>query len=133
MNNAAVDIKDYLVTGALGVFAAPTGWSINIGTIPSNPDTTISVIEVGTRKIQTLGRTIEAEVGSIQIRVTSNYYVTAYAKAADIINYLKNGYNCSINSTVYKKFENFEGPVFYAKDEENRYVWLIDFEYVRQA
>jgi hypothetical protein len=49
MIDPAEAVKGFLVTAGVGVFAAPTGWSIHIGALPESPDTAILVNMTGGR------------------------------------------------------------------------------------
>lgn len=45
--DVASGIKDILVSAGIGIFAAPTGWSIAISKEPATPDTAITIYNTG--------------------------------------------------------------------------------------
>ena len=81
MSSPASDIAQLLAENSVGDFAGVAGWAIYVGKEPSAPDDVLTVYDTG-------GSSADDENGlyypSIQIRVRSNSYLSAYAKAEEV-------------------------------------------------
>lgn len=78
----AKDIADMLVSSGVGVFAAESGWSINVSREPVSPDTAITIYDTGG------GPDVNVDINmrqpTIQVRVRGYDYPEAYAKHEEI-------------------------------------------------
>lgn len=87
MDAPEVSVKDILEEANVGVFAAPSGWSLNIGRLPVTPETAIACVVTGG---QSPWPHLLLNFPSIQVLVrgAKNGYMTAQSKAREVVDTL---------------------------------------------
>lgn len=81
MRSTAHDIALYLEAQGFGTFAGTTSWAINVSREPNSPDDAITVYDTGGGEALP---DITLYEPTIQVRVRSQSYTDAYAKAEAI-------------------------------------------------
>lgn len=87
LTDPSIGVKDLLVAGGIGVFGNTTGWSINIGGWPDNPDTAILINMAGGRSPFPHLRLNFPSV-HIQVRGAKGGYAAAFIKMQSIVDVL---------------------------------------------
>lgn len=132
MNAPSIDIKDLLVTGSLGTFAATSGWGIYIGGEPPSPDTCITIYDTGGPAPQPRAA-LDRPDFQIRVRGAQDGYNTAWDKANDIKNYLLGLAQQTVNSNLISGFIATSDVAFVARDEgKNRPIFTVNFRCTRQ-
>jgi len=137
MNPPAEDIKDILVTAAVGTFAATTGWGIFIsqeptGTEGAGPDTAITIYDTPGSPADTLNN-IRVDDFSVQVRVrgAKNDYTAAWAKMEAIVAALNQQRNVITGSTRYASIYRAGTAQFIKRDDQNRPIFTCNFAGLR--
>ncbi len=131
MNPTSVDIKDLLVIGAHGVFAATTGWSIHIGVEPDNPDTTITLYDTPAEPANPKFL-LDFPRWQIRVRGTGNSYPTTYAKALQIRDALLGLPSQTLGGTVYVGIYLVNDIFFLQQDKASRPIFVSNWRAFRQ-
>ena len=79
----AEGLKDLLVAAGVGVFKAETGWTIQIGREPTEPDTAISIWETGGFPPSSAWL-LDFPTAQIRVRGARNGYQAARSKMRDV-------------------------------------------------
>ena len=126
MNPVSVDIKNVLVNNSIGIFQSSTGWSINIGSEPTSPHTTITIYDTGGSLDYTLDRSDNpTQHSSFQIRVRSKNYLAAYAKALEIGQLLDKTATFSTGDVTYYLIQRTSDTFFLGRDDNSRNIFTI--------
>lgn len=136
MNPVSVDIKDLLVANSIGVFAATTGWSIQISTEPTDPDTVITIYDLyGASPTMVMDPTKHAiHYDNFQVRVRALNYNEGYQKQKDIWKLLKQRRwtvvavdSADLDVRYMGVFA--VGDIQWLKsDEQNRHIWVAGYQ-----
>lgn len=126
----SIDVKDVLVSAGVGVFAAVTGWSINIGTEPVSPDTAITVYDTGGADPDPKWL-LEFPTFQVRIRGSEGGYVLAYTKAKEIKDALLGFPTQVVNNTVYAGIWAVSDITHIGADQE-RPIFVINFRTARE-
>ena len=120
MNSPATDLASLLATAAIGTFAGITGWSIYVNREPNDPDSTITLYDVGGTTIDGLCDTERNDDFRIQVRVRNNSYTTAYQKALAVEAVLDVVAQETIDSTYYNVIYRIDLISSLGQDEKDR-------------
>ena len=131
MKSPAQDVAQLIVNGGLGVLGADRGWSINIGWLPEQPDTTIVVYDMpGGESMDGDG---DLYTSVVQVRVAARDYGVAYSKAFDVQRLLVDVLGVTVNSTRYVSIEPNDTPTATAKTDTNITPVVQNFTVMRQV
>lgn len=115
----SIDVKDLLETAGIGTFAATSGWALAISREPEDPDTTVTVYDVG-------GLTPDPkwllDYPSVQVRVrgSPNGYVAGMRKAIDVKDALLGVTPQVINGNNIRGIVAIGDIAFISYDEQRR-------------
>ena len=128
-DSAAKAIADRLAAQGYGTLAGQSGWGIFIGGEPSKPDTCITLYDTGGTSPNQ-----EAELYDplLQIRVRAHDYGDGYNKAASIRDYLFQLTGATIGNWYYTGFWLVNDIQPIKKDENNRWVFTVNFRLMKQ-
>lgn len=133
MNSPAYDIADYL--SEISSLALTKGTDVFVGTEPTSPDDCVTVYDTNTGApgLTTDPDETRVEYPSIQVRVRNNAYDSCWSLADEIKNTL-HGLNKLIqNETTYLGMWCASGPFNMGKDGNNRTIFVVNFDIVRQV
>lgn len=125
------DIKDLLVAAGVGIFAAETGWSINISKEPTKPDTAITIYPTGGTDPNPK---FILDHPSVQVRVRGGIkdYNAGYAKAQAIKDALLGLPSQTVDGTVIVGVWMISDIAFLRYDDNDRPLfttnWRLDRE-----
>lgn len=143
MNAASEDVKDRLVAGGLGVFASQTDgtFGIFIGHEPTTPDTTITIYDTGAPfPGYYLDRAHPpTDFSTFQIRVRDQQYLDSHKKIKDVDDFLSQiasfnvpGVDVGELNVRYSSILKTSGPLFLEKDNNDRFIWVANFQVFRE-
>lgn len=125
----AVLVKDVLVAGGLGTFNATSGWSLTIGMMPDNKDQCIMLSDTFGTEHPYLDRAITPmRRENVQVQVRCMGYAAMYAKAMDIIDYLRTNVPSGCLGIHMRN-----GPIWLGFDDKQRAIVSINFTVTRNA
>lgn len=123
------DIKDLLVSAGLGVFAGTSGWSIYIGTEPTQPHTTITLYDTpGAPRIRDAN--LRHPAVHVRVRGAPGDYTGAYNKALQVSAYLDSLSQATVNGAVCSVIARGE-PSYLHHDEAGRPIFIADYDLLR--
>lgn len=136
MNPPSEDIKDLLEDGDsssddIGTFNATTGWSIKMSEMSTSPDTCILVSDGPSWGSPNPNYSYEYPTIQIQVRGEKGSYLTAYAKAEEIKNFLNGNGNQTVNGARYIQITCSSDILYLGRDENQRPLFSINFELQR--
>ena len=115
----AADVKDILVAGSHGTFAATSGWSLRVGGMNDQPDTQISITDTGGLFDNPKWR-LEEPTFQVQVRAAPGDYESAYSKIYQVKDELEGRGRSTESGTVYTGMIVTSPPTFIQWDENNR-------------
>jgi len=132
-NPASVDIKDILlINEASPLDSLEFATNLFIGNEPSKPDTCVTIFDTpGFAPDKHFDPTDRYYRPSIQIRVRSKDYVTAYTLVNAIKMALHN-LHLAINDTVYTAIYCSQEPALLDWDQNGRCRWVCSFDMQRR-
>jgi len=129
MKDPAQAIKDYLVAQSQGTFAAPTGWSINIGRWADVPDTVILVNHTGGRNPFPHLLYNEPSV-QVAVRGSKSGYEAARTKIRQIVNVLLGFTSQTLQGDVYRSCNQIGDVSYLGQDDNTRPIFSANFWFV---
>lgn len=126
MKSPAVGVKDLLAAANVGVFAATSGWSLNVGRLPTTPATAIACVDTG--GISPYPH-IALNFPSVQvlIRGAAGDYVGAHDKGRAVIDaILGMGYQV-VNTDKWEGISQIGDLAFIGYDEKNYPMFSCNF------
>jgi len=135
MNGPAEDIARLIAAQGLATFAGTTGWAVNVDIVLEEPDSMITVIDVGgVGPIDTLTFD-EIDNWTVQIRVRARGAQDARDKIDAIIEAinLKKDYEVVDGATTMGYIVMYRStlPVFLGADERNRTIFAFNMSGLR--
>jgi hypothetical protein len=129
MTDIAVSVKDILVAAGVGVFAAPTGWSIAISREPTSPDSVITIFPTGGFSPNPKWK---VDFPSVQIRIRGNRsgYQAAEAKAKEVKNTLLGIFSLDINGDRLVSITMAGDMTLLTYDDNERPIFVINFRLI---
>lgn len=126
MKSPAVGCKDKLVTAAVGVFAATSGWSLAVGKLPTVPDTALACVDSGG---VSPFPSFALNFPSVQILVRGNPgdYVGAHDKGRAVIDALLGCPPGVVNTDQWEGITQIGDLAFIGYDEKNRPMFSANF------
>jgi len=126
MKSPAVGVKDKLVTAAVGVFAAATGWSLAVGKLPTSPDTALACVDSGGVSPYP---SFALNFPSVQVLVRGNPgdYVGAHDKGRAAIDALLGSAPATVNTDYWRGITQIGDLSFIGYDDENRPTFSANF------
>lgn len=122
--------KDILVTAGLGTFAAQTGWSLNVGTMPNSPDQVILCNQVGGRDPFPHLSYNEPSV-QVFVRGARSGYVAARSKIGDVVTALL-GLSSYVHSSgdIYRSCNQLGDIAYLGQDDNTRPMFSANFWFI---
>lgn len=124
MADIPVGIKDLLVAAGVGVFAAPTGWSIHIGLAPNKPDSVISIWPSGGNNPNPKW---SLDYPQAQVRVRDKKWEEAYAKTQQVKDTLLGIPSQDLNGDRWNSITMIGDLTSMGYDEKNRPEFSLNF------
>lgn len=126
MANPSEGIKDLLVTAAVGVFNAASGWSIHISRQPDGPDQALTIYDTsgnGSNPRYLL------DFPGIQVRVRGAQQgsVAAREKCTDVLNALLGLPSQTIAGDLWVAIWQSGGIIFLGYDDKDRPQYTLNF------
>ena len=138
MDAPSEDIKDVLVAGGIGTFAATTGWCISIGLATDITDSMIILYDTtGGSPVICFDKTVaEMERAGLMIHVRAFGYKTAHTKLMAIMTLLGNLYRehwTALNNsdTYYQVISRQGNPMSLGQDDRGRDLWSVNYRVAR--
>ncbi len=121
--STAYNVARFLEIHGFGIFAADSGWSINVGAEPELPHNCITLYDTGglspdTDQLDTRPM--------FQIRVRALSYAEGYTKLKAARSLLQVTGPVTLGGTRYMSFEMFGNIVSLGRDENDRHVFTLN-------
>lgn len=129
MSPPEIGIKDLLVSGSIGTFAATTGWSIHLGGLPTEPDTAIACVPTGGLAPSPLWLLNQPSV-QVLVRGATNGYSAASNKAQDVVACLLGIDSQSVNGDFWGGITQIGEIAFLGFDEKKRPLFSCNFSII---
>jgi len=85
MSSPAEELANYLIANGVGTRGASSGWSVNVTTEPTAPDTTVTLYDDGGGNPDTDELDIQKAIVQVRVRSTKQTgYLAAFAKQEEI-------------------------------------------------
>ena len=129
MSSPAEDLSAVLIAAGLGTFNATTGWSVAIGKEPTDPDTTITLYDIG-------GLTPDPkwllDYPSVQIRVRGEVsgYQAAWARMRQVRDELLGADPFTQSGNSYRSLLLTGEAVHIGYDSHNRPMFTMTFSLI---
>lgn len=134
MNSTAEDIKSILEAESSGfIESGVLLYNIQLGHLPAKPNEVVSIIEdIGYPHTLSLDKNEVYEHTAIQVLVRTTNYKDGWAVAYSIKETLHGRANETWNGTFYTLIQCENGPAVWDKDENQRYVFVMNFNIQRR-
>jgi len=130
MNASSVDIKDILAGySSLGLVF---GTNLFVASEPALPNDCVTVYDTSGSMARALDPDNKLYFSSIQVRVRDHDYREGWDKINDIREYLDAKVGTKQGGTTYIMIRATSDPQFLERDENERYVFFINFEIIRR-
>ena len=129
MADPAEGIKDLLVAAGVGVFAATTGWSIQVGKEPTKPDTVVTVYNTGGLAPNPKWLLDDPTV-QVSIRGAKNGRVASRAKAQEVKDALLGLPSQDLNGDRWVSVTGIGDITDIGFDESNRPMHTVNFKLI---
>jgi hypothetical protein len=130
MNASSVDIKDILAgNSSLGLEYAT---NLFIASEPASPDECVTIYDTSGSMARALDADNKVYYSSIQVRVRNYDYEEAWDKVNDIREYLDANVGLKQGGTTYVSIRATSDPQFLERDENERFIFIINFEIIRR-
>lgn len=131
MNTPAVDIKDML--GGDSSLALTFSEDLFVAEEPMSPDNCVTVYDTPGGEAQvTLNKSHKLMLPSIQVRVRNNDYRNGWDQIHDIRTFLDARVGETQNGTYYSLIKAKSEPELLSRDENGRFIFVINFEIHRR-
>lgn len=129
MTDPAVSVKDLLVAGGAGTFAATSGWSIHVGKLPATPNTAISVMQTGGLAPNPKWLLDYPSI-QVMVRGAANGYVAARAKAQKVKDILLGIASQDLNGDRLVQINQIGDIASIGFDDSNRPLFTLNFRLI---
>lgn len=129
MKDPAQCVKDMLVTATVGTFGASSGWSINIGRLPDNPDTVILVNQTGGQNPFPHLLYNEPSV-QVFVRGAKNGYAAARTKINDCVKALLGIGTTVVQGDTYRSCNQIGDVAYLGQDDNTRPMFSANFWFI---
>ena len=129
MSSPAVGVKDLLVAASMGTFGGTSGWSINVGKLPTTPDTAIACVVTGGLPPSPKWLLNQPSV-QVMIRGKANGYVDAENKARAIVDALLGAPTQTVGGDFWGGITQIGDVVHAGYDETNRPLFTCNFSII---
>lgn len=129
MSAPSEGIKDLMVAGSLGVFAADTGWAIRISRQKDSPDSLITIYDTA-GLVPEPGLDINRPGIQVVIRGDQNGYVACYAKCEQIRDLLLGLPSQTINGDLWASVVMTSDIISLGYDEKDRPEFSLNFQLI---
>jgi hypothetical protein len=130
MNPSSVDIKNILEDdSSLGLVF---GTNLFIASEPATPNDCVTVYDTSGSMARALDRDNKLYFSSVQVRVRDHDYREGWDKINDIREYLDAKVGTTQNETLYVMIRATSDPQFLTRDENQRFIFSINFEIIRR-
>lgn len=126
MKSPAAGANSLLVTATIGTFAALTGWSLNIGKLPTTPDTAIACVDTGGVTPNPLFALNFPSVQTL-VRGAPGDYIGAHDKGRDVIDVLLGLGDSVVDGDSWEGITQIGDLSFLGYDERNRPLFSANF------
>lgn len=123
--SAAFDIATLIQTGGHAVLNTNMG----VNAFLDKTDNEVAVFEfAGLPDLKTHGGTVAFEYPKIQVQVRHASAAAAWTLAYNIYKYLRGKMDQTLNGHTYQYIESLVFPHVLSRDEQNRTIYLIEFQ-----
>lgn len=122
-------VKDLLVAANVGVFGASSGWSINVGRLPSVPDTVIVCTATGGRN-PLPHLLVNYPSVQVMVRGDKNGYAAAYDKLEAIVKTLLGIYTTVVQGDTYSACTQIGDVTYLGQDDGTRPLFSANFSFI---
>lgn len=133
MNSPAKDIVNML--NAEASLSLTAGTDLFFARTPDDPDNLVTVFDnPGDTPALLLQKSVsDYYYASISLRVRNKKYNTGYSKIFDIMEYLHGLNGITVDTTLYVLIKALNDPQLFFYDENDRPVFLVNFQVQRRA
>lgn len=121
--STAYHVAQLLAAQGVGVFAAETGWSINVGTEPDMPENCVTVYDTGGLDPDTEQMDRRP---TFQMRARAVDYLTGWGKLNTARHYLLGAGPLTYSGVRYASFEMVGDIVSLGRDDNNRHIFTLN-------
>lgn len=134
MNSTSEDIKSILENESSGAFDSGVDlYTVQLGHLPAIPNDVVSIIEdLGYPHSLSLDKNEIYERTAVQVLVRTTNYREGWSLAHSIKDLLHGRANETWNGTFYTLIQCKNGPAVWDKDDNQRYVFIMNFDIQRR-
>lgn len=137
MNPVCVDVKDLLVAESTGgmTFGGTDDWSVFISSEPETPDRAVTIYETGGRtpSVATGTSISPVEYPDFQVRVRGRTYTETCNQLETIRGIISHKGGFTVGGAKYNDMYETGNPLDLPRDENGRYIRVLNFSAIRQA
>jgi hypothetical protein len=130
MNASSIDIQDILAEySSLGL---TFNTNLFVAHEPATPNDCVTVYDTSSSMARALDRDNKVYFSAVQVRIRDFDYREGWNMANDIREYLDAKVGTKQGGTTYIMIRATSDPQFLERDENERYVFFINFEIIRR-
>ena len=130
MNASSIDIQDILAEySSLGL---TFNTNLFVAHEPATPNDCVTVYDTSSSMARALDRDNKVYFSAVQVRIRDFDYREGWNMANDIREYLDAKVGTKQGGTTYIMIRATSDPQFLERDENERYIFFINFEIIRR-